>query len=108
MKKMRLPIVRSYIWQTVTGRYPPMLYSEVTAGQQSPVHLSRSAHSNNHSSKCKPEAKGMCPGQPFSQKQTKSKRVNRASSFEQEPTHKPTRHHTHGHKTIPGNYIIDP
>ena len=96
----------SYLWQTVTGRYAPMLYSEVTAGQQNPVRLSRSAHSGNHSSKCKPETKGMLPGQPLSHKQTKSKRVNRASSFERESTQKPAKHRTH--KSTSGNYIIDP
>ena len=95
-----------YLWQSVRGRYPQMLYSEVTAGQQNPVRLSRSAHSSSHSSpKRKSETKGVLPGQPLSHKQTKSKRVNRANSFEQESTQKPTKHRTH--KSTSGNYIID-
>lgn len=111
-----------YLWKTTSTRYP-MLYSEVTASQHSPVHFDRSAHpSNRSSSKSKPETKSKrqtssnhtipikqipvatVSSEAFSRpsrshKQTKSKRANRTSSFERESTNKPMKHR---HKTIPG------
>ena len=98
-------VADQYLWQTVTRQYP--LYSEVAASQQNPVRLSKSAQSSCQSSpRQKSETKRTSSGQALSQKQAKSKRVNRASSFEPEPTQKPMKHHTH--KTAPSNsYIID-
>lgn len=89
-----------YLWKTVTGRYP-MLYSEVTATQQAPVRLSKSAHSSRQSSPAPHKSE---TSHSVSHKQGKSKHVNRAHSFEREPTQKPTKRQTH--KTAPSNTCI--
>lgn len=91
-----------YLWKTVTGQYP-LLYSEVAATQQTPVRLSKSAHSSRQSSPapCKSETTDKhvvgttTDYHSPSHNQGKSKHVNRTNSFERGPTQKPTKHRTH-------------
>ena len=115
-----------YLWQTV--QYPTKLYSEVTASQHNPVDFTRSAHPSNQSSP-KSEAKGkkqtstkhtitikqmpvptvsseVFSGQSQPHKQTKSRRGNRASTFNKECTQKPVKHGAHN-ATRSSNYIIE-
>ena len=111
-----------YLLDTVTGRYP-RLYSEVTASQQSPVHLTQSAHSlrtmeSSDCSKCKPEVKSKrqtsitVPAAPSSALYSghstshKSRQVNRASSLERDPIQKPRECVTHK-TTASSTYMID-